>query len=498
MLFDYNLKNVFLAGLTDKSCPLPRGRGVGGSSLINALFYSRGNKRDYEIWADLLDDPKWSYDSVLPYLIEQENFTATNPYVPIDVEYHGYEGPIRTTQAVPPLNVSINIIQGGQELGYNVTDYNGRQQMGSSIIQFTINNGRRVVPSIGFIDPIRKIRDNLVVLDSSYVIKIEINTDTKEAEGVVFTRYNKTYIARNHKEVILSAGSYSSPQILMLSGIGPQEHLEDVGIPVIVNLPVGENLHDHTITILRITSNITNFGESAENAVKDFLGGIGSLTRSFPVDAINWFQTPIEETEDYPDTELVPSYFEDYPLVQKLFGWTDQTLRGVLGNSTNSFVIFLTPCHQKSKGSVTLKSSDPYDYPNINPNFLSDEKDMKVLYESVKLVQKLTQTQAFRKMNFTLAVDSFPGCDHFKKLSKKFWYCYFRQITGTAFHPVGTCSTGTGPESGVVDKNLKVFGIEGLRVADASVIPFNFAAHINAICYVIGAKVSDLIKNNYQ
>lgn len=400
-------------------------------------------------------------------------------------------------QRVPPLNISSNIMRGGQELGYNITDYNGKEQIGTSVLQFFTKNGRRYDPGMAFIEPILN-RENFVVLDRSYVTKIEINTKTKEAEGVIFTRNNKNYIARNRKEVILSAGAYSSPQLLMLSGIGPLEHLKSLGIPVIENLPVGQNLHDHTITPVVFSSNITNLTESTEKSVRDFLNGEGSLTTAFPIDAINFLQSPLQKIENYPDVELVYTNLTNYALLQKLFGWSDTTLNAIYGKSNNSFIIILTPCHPKSTGSVQLKSSNPFEYPVIDPNFLSNDDDMEVLYANLQFALKMTQTEAFRRMNITLAVDRFPGCNHLKPLSKEYWFCYFRQITGTGYHPLSTCSTGTNPKNGVVDKNLKVFGIDRLRVADSSVIPFVVTGHPNYACNMIGARVSDIIKELYN
>lgn len=488
---------MFSLGNKDKICSLPRGKGVGGSSLINCAFYSRGNKKDYDRWANLLNDPGWSYENILPYFKELENFTATNPYVPIDVEYHGYDGPLQMTQGIQDLNISSNIMRGGQELGYNITDYNGEEEIGFSVLQFFTKNGRRYDPGMAFIEPIRN-RNNLVVLDRSYVTKIKINTDSKEAEGVVFTRDNNTYIARNRKEVILSAGAFSSPQLLMLSGIGPQEHLESLGIPVIENLPVGKNLHDHTITFVIFSSNITNLTESMEKSVRDFLKGEGSLTVSFPISAISFLQSPLQKIDNYPDIELVYSNLSNYALAQKFFGWTDETLNAISGKSNNTFVTFLTPAHPKSKGSVILKSSNPFDYPIIDSNILSNIEDMEVLYENVQFALKMTDTDAFRRMNISLAIDRFPGCNHLKSLSKEWWWCYIRHTTGTGFHPLSSCLTGTGPKTGVVDKNLKVFGIERLRVADGSVIPFMIAGHPNYACNMIGARVSDIIKVSYN
>lgn len=194
-----------------------------------------------------MNDSDWSYQSLLPYFKKFENFTKTNPSSPIDYFYHGYGGPVHITQSIPPEEISRNLLKGSQQLGYPLTDYNGKRQSGASVFQIFTKDGKRYNHQMAFISSARK-RYNLDILDRSYVIKIEINVYSKNVEGVIFTRNNKTYIARNRKEVILSAGAICSPQILMLSGVGPQRHLEHLGIPVIQNLPVGKFLRDQVLS----------------------------------------------------------------------------------------------------------------------------------------------------------------------------------------------------------------------------------------------------------
>lgn len=156
--------------------------------------------------------------------------------------------------------------------------------------------------------------------------------------------------------------------------------------------------------------------------------------------------------------------------------------------------------HPKSYGTVKLKSADPFDYPLIDPNLLSDKGnyDIESFYQAAQLVLKLTETEAFRKMNIKLAFDRFPGCNHTKPLSRKYWYCYFRRVTGIGSHQQSSCLAGTSPKTAVVDNELKVFGIDGLRVADASIFPTSITGHTNAACTMIGEKVSDLIKDSYK
>lgn len=454
---------------------------------------------DYARWSELLDDPSWNYETFLNYFKKSELFTRTNNHVPIDEKFHGYSGELHTTQAFPPQNISSAILRGCQQLGYNITDYNGKEMFGCSISQIYSNHGIRSDSGSAFIEPIKN-RKNLKVLDKSYVTKLVISKSSKKVKGVIFTRNNKTFIAKNRKEVILSAGSISSPHILLLSGIGPKEHLNSLKIPVVRDLPVGQNLLDHPLSFLVFSTNISNTTESLEESASDFLQGEGSLTRISLFDAVTFFRTPVEPNEHYPNVEFMFANFSGAAVAAKYFRWSDETFRALDANVPNplAFEIFLL--RAKSQGSVTLKSANPFDYPIIDFNILSDEEndDIESLYQAIQLALKLIQTEAFRRLNVTLAVKQFPGCEDEEPLSKEFWYCYIRRATSMAFHSVGTCATGTSPSTGVVDKELKVFGVKRLRVADSSVIPFTPTAHLNSVCVAIGEKAADMIKNSHE
>lgn len=164
----------------------------------------------------------------------------------------------------------------------------------------------------------------------------------------------------------------------------------------------------------------------------------------------------------------------------------------------NPLAIDVTNSHCKSNGTVKLKSANPFDYPLIDPNFLSTDEDIEAVYEGIQLLLKIIQTEKFRSMDIKLAFDMFPGCNHTKPLSKEYWYCYLKRVTGTAYHPVATCLMGQSPQTGVVNNELKVFGVDGLRVADSSAVPFQITGHPNAACNVIGEKVSQMIKKSYN
>lgn len=483
--------------MKDLKCFVPRGKGVGGSTLINGFTFSRGNSRDYDRWAEEINDPQWNYSNLLRFFKKAENFTRTNFYVPIDADYHGYDGPLPITQCTPRQDVSTAIIKGCEELDYNRTDYNGKNQMGAAVIQSNARNGRRFDHAMAYLNPIN-YRKNLKILDKSYVIKIKISKRNK-VEGVIFTRENKTYIARQRKEVILSAGAISSPQILMLSGIGPQKHLSDLGIRVRKNLPVGKSLLDHVTTLFIFSSNISST-QSTEQSVRDFLKGDGPLTRPQSFDGFGWLKTTVEQIDNYPDLEVLFSNISGSRVSQRFYGWTDETFNAIDVKVPNPLAIVFNFLNTKSIGTLKLKSANPFDYPLIDANILSDpdDHDIESLYQGWLLLQNLTRTEPFRKMNVQLAYNTFPGCNHTQPMSKEFWYCYLRRVTFIGSHQMGTCRIGLTPETGVVNSNLTVFGINGLRVADASVIGVVVRAHTNAPATLVGEKAADIIKQSYR
>lgn len=492
---------VILSANIDRRAVVSRGKGVGGGSLINGLVYSRGNRLDYDEWAQLINDPSWNYQNVLPYFKKSEQFTRTNLHVPTDYNYHGFEGPSHISQAYPMPNVSNSVLKAAKQLGHRLTDYNGREQQGFSVLQHHMKDGKRFESDYAFIFP-ALLRRNLEVLDRSYVTKVVFYRNSNKVKGVIFTRNKKTYIARCKKEVVLSAGAINSPQILMLSGIGPRDHLKSLKIPVIQNLPVGNNLLDHPITILIFSSNISAESINIRESLKELLvKGQGPLIAGF-CDAVGFLKSPVEKIENYPDVEIMfTNVTGSRDILTKYYGFTEEVFRTIQPtNGQNLFSIQIINLNQKSVGTLRLKSSDPFEYPLIDLNLLSDKDnhDIEILYQGIQAVLRLTETTAFRGLNVSLALDRFPGCDAFRRLSREYWYCYIRRMLATGLHQMGTCSTGLSERSGVVDRKLRVFNTRGLRVADVSVVPLSLRAHMMAPAAMIGEKVSDIIKEQYS
>lgn len=488
------LNNQIFSGIPERRTIVHKGKGVGGSPLINSFAYTRGDKLDYDRWAELVNDPGWNYKNILPYFKKIETLTKKNPYATIDEEYHGFDGPLHISHVIPPDNFTNTVFNAVKELGYKIVDHNGKQTLGASNHQYYLKDGLRFDPEMAYLSPVQN-RGNLKILYGSYVTKIQISKDAKKIEGVIFTRDKKTYIARSSKEVILSAGAVSSPRILMVSGIGPRDHLNSLEIPVIQDLPVGTTLLDHSLTHIFFTTNFTKQTVSLKKSVEDLLKGEGPLTKVSYCDAVVFFQTSLEKIENYPDIEIM---FIDTPVA---LGIHSNLIRENLSpDSPSSFAIRIVLMHQKSSGTIKLRSADPFDYPLIDPKYFSDKEnhDLEALYQALQLFLKLTETEAFRLYNVSLSVKQILGCSNTKFLSREFWYCYFRRVVSLGLHEIATCLMGSNPQRGVVDNKLRVFGIEGLRVADSSVIPISLTAHTNGPSNMIGEKASDLIKESYR
>ncbi|XP_018566890.1 glucose dehydrogenase [FAD, quinone]-like [Anoplophora glabripennis] len=486
-------------GTINQTCPYPRGKGVGGSSLINGLVYARGHPMDFDRWAEM-GNPGWSYEEVLPYFKKSEDFHWTNPEAPVNMAFHGKGGFLSVEYNLPESPHLKAFLNANQELGYHLTDYNTPEQIGVSQNQHNTRNGRRADGGSSFILPILK-RKNLKIMTDSYVTKIIINDTTHMAEGVLFSHQRKMYKVQARYEVIISAGAILSPHLLMLSGIGPEDHLNALGIPVIQHLEVGTTLRDHSLFHgLKFASNVSIPSRSLSEYVEDYLRGVGPLTIMGPNEGVGFYRSKFEDIPNYPDIEIaILSPNATSKILDRIFLWNQDIYESMWGGTdiTSSFTVYVINLRQQSVGTVRLESKSPYDYPVIDSNFLSDRdnRDIQVLYEGIKLVLNLTSTKAFQKIGTKLQTKPLPACKNFAPFSEEYWHCSLRQLTFNIYHPVGTCPMGPNMEKGdVVDSNLKVHGMRKLRVADASVFPFTLSGHPNAPCVMIGEKVSDLIK----
>ena len=494
---------------SQRSC-WPRGKVLGGTSAINAMVYTRGNKEDYERWKNDHGAEGWGWNDVLPYFKKSEDFQAKG-----DEGYHGYGGPLTVTKASYKTPASRAFIEAGKQLGYEEIDYNGASQIGISYTQQTIRNGVRWSTAKAFLHPVRH-RSNLFVWTGKSARKLLFDGDRATAVKVVDTDKFKTgdeIEIKARKEIILCAGTVSSPHILLLSGIGPAQDLKRSGIPLRKDLPVGKNLQDHIMIGVNYISDISP--ESGYGITRTMLNSyvplleyllMGSGPLSITVqEAHGFFKSGLQEENDSrPDLHMI--FFAGKPQLDevKSFCMSEETGKYIFGDSFNEIAVIFAPTllHPKSHGVIYLDpKGELYDRPIINPNYLSHPDDIEVLLKGIRYAEAMFNMSAFdifrihQTENMTL-MNKLLNHPHVKG-SDEFWRWIIKQGPLTLYHPVGTCKMGgAGDPSRVVGPRLKVVGFKNLRVVDASIMPEVVSGNTNAPVVMIAEKAADMIKED--
>ena len=470
------------------------------------MLYVRGNKRDDDSWA-ADGNTGWSYDEVLPYFIKSED--NRNPYL-AKSPYHGTGGYLTVQEAPYQTPLATAFIEGAVEMGYDQRDCNGEQQTGVMFAQGTIRRNSRCSTAKAFLRPVRN-RKNLHVSMRSHVHKVLIDPVTKQATGVKFERNGIMYNIRVTKEVIVSTGSIASPQLLMLSGVGPADHLSSLGIPVIKDLPVGNNLQDHialgglVFLIDKPYSLVEPRFINLPTIYNYMLNRSSALSVLGGVEGLGWFKTKYADpNDDWPDIQF--HFVAGSPIsdggekIRYNAGVTDKVWNDyyqpiAFKDSWQVTPMLLRP---RSAGTVRLRSTDPYDKPVIDPNYLSDDQDLKVLVEGIKIAMALSKTTAMQKLGTKFYSKPFPGCEKYAVATDDYWGCFTKQFTSTFYHTVGTCKMGPDNDpTAVVDPQLRLRGVKGLRIVDTSVIPKITSGNTNAPVIMVAEKASDIIKSSW-
>ncbi|RUM25092.1 alanine-phosphoribitol ligase [Rhizobium vallis] len=444
---------------------------IGGGSSINAQLYTRGNAADYDLWAREDGCEGWDYRSILPYFKRAEDNQRFAD------DYHSYGGPLGVSMPAAALPICDAYIRAGQELGipYN-HDFNGRQQAGVGFYQLTQRNRRRSSASLAYLSPIRD-RKNLTVRTGARVARIVL--EGARAIGVEIATSRGLEIVRAEREVLISSGAIGSPKLLLQSGIGPADHLKSVGVKVLHDLPgVGGNLQDHLdlFVIAECTGDHTYDGVAKFH--RTLWAGIQYvLFRSGPV-ASSLFETGGFWYAD-PDARS--------PDIQFHLGLGSGIEAGVERLKNAGVTLNSAYLHPRSRGTVRLSSSDPSAAPLIDPNYWSDSHDRKMSLEGLKIAREIMQQAALKPY---VMAERLPGP---KVMTDEELFDYGCANAKTDHHPVGTCKIGTGPDA-VVGLDLKVHGLEGLRVCDSSVMPRVPSCNTNAPTIMVGEKGSDLIR----
>lgn len=468
------------------------------------MIYIRGNRHDYDNW-ESMGNPGWSFDDVLPYFIKSED--NRNPYL-ARTKYHRSGGYLTVQEAPWRSPLSVAFLQAGKELGYDIRDLNGEYQTGFMISQATIRRGSRCSTSKAFLRPIKN-RKNLHISKYSQVTKVLIDPKSKRAFGVIFKKHNKAYLVRARKEVVLSAGAISSPQLLMLSGIGPADHLQQFKIPVLSDLKVGYNLQDHiglgglTFLIDEPISFTKNRYQNLPVFLEYILRERGPLTTT-GVEGLAFVNTIYaNRTKDWPDMQFhfaPSSVSSDGDQVKKITGLRDSVFNTVYKplKDADTWTILPLLLRPKSSGWVRLRSSNPNHYPIINPNYFTHQEDILTLIDGIRIALAISNTSAFERFNSRPHKIPFPGCAKYPFDTDEYWECSIRHFTFTIYHPTSTCKMGPSWDAdAVVDPRLRVHGISGLRVIDASIMPKIVSGNTNAPVIMIGEKGADMIKQDW-
>lgn len=477
-------------GLQGRAIALPRGKGTGGSSNVNGQIYVRGQREDFDHWRDL-GNPGWSYDDLLPYFKKLERFElladpASGRHIrfgdrplsdQVDPRFHGTHGPLN----VAPLR-SVNpmaqvYLAAAQAAGFPLNpDFNGERQDGVGLYTFTQKNGQRVTAEGAYLDPVRH-RPNLTVLAETEVTRVLFSGN--RATGIAMRRHGRDGVL-DAREIVLSAGAFASPHLLMLSGVGKARDLERHGIGVVADLPgVGENLQDHLDVTLEYRAKSTvPYGISWRALPKNILHVFDWVFRKRGL-----FSSTTGEGGGFVSTDPAVAR----PDIQFFFCTGRANTQAASGFTGHGFLMHVCDLRPGSLGRVTLKSADPAEKPAIIYNFFCGASVMDVLRNGIRIARRIMAQAPFAP-HLDAEVDPGPDVQSDGALD-----AFIRERVGTLFHPVGTCAMGRGPMAVVDPESLRVHGTLGLRVVDASIMPTLVSANTVAATYCLAEKAADLI-----
>ena len=466
-------------GLDGRRLNWPRGKVLGGSNQINGMVYTRGHRLDYDSWRQMGCEG-WSYDDVLPLFMKSEDFRGP------DSAHHGKDGPltVRRGRATAPLYDAL--VEAGAEAGYPVTeDFNEPEREGFGRYHFTIRDGRRWTTAQAFLKPAMR-RPNLAVRTGCHTTGIVV--ERGRAVGLRYRRKGRTHDIRARREIVLSGGAINSPQLLLLSGIGPADGLRAAGMPVVHDLPgVGENLHDHLVARLQYACNAPvgiydelRLDRAAWHALNALLRGRG-FGADFALQGGCFIRTRPELAA--PDIQL--------NFVAAMKPVTHLPFARPGPDSGHGFYAGVHMTVPESRGRLWLASDDPFAPPRIHANYLATENDRRTMRDGVRIMRAVFRQPAIARY---IERERVPGPEVESDAELDAW---IRSAGDTVFHPVGTCKMGTDGMA-VVDPRLRVRGVDGLRIADASIMPAINGSNTNAPTIMIAEKAAAMIAEDRE
>ncbi len=464
------------ANLNNRTMYQPRGKVLGGTSSINGMIYMRGHAADYDQWRQMGNEG-WDYDSVLPYFRKAEDNERGAD------EFHGSGGPLRVSNQPYKWEIAEALVQACQQAGIPFNpDFNGRTQEGCGFYQTTTNNKRRWSTAAAYLTEAKK-RPNLTIKTRAHACKVL--TENGRAVGVEFQTPRGRETARAAREVIVSGGAYGSPHLLLNSGIGPADHLRDMGVPVVRDMPgVGSNLQDHfnTFCTYRISKDLSLNSLHYSMPRRLMAGARYFLFKSGPMSGNGLYVGALVRSDpslERPDIQL------------NISAWStvDRNRKGIISHPHPG--ISISPVHLRpdGRGTVRLRSPNPLDDPKIHFNFIKTDYDMQVMIKGVRMARDIVRQQAMQKL---IVEETSPGIT-VRTDEEIIEDTRARGVSN--LHPVGSCGMGQGPMA-VVDARLRVHGVPGLRVVDASIMPVIIAGNTNAPTIMIAEKASDMIQED--
>jgi choline dehydrogenase-like flavoprotein len=499
----YSIDDDCCLAMRNQQCRIIVSKGLGGHTILGDMVHSRGNRQDFDRMCQQ-GNHGWSFKDVLPFYKRVEQMTM--PSGKIEMSYPKFL-----------TGVSTAFMNAGKELGYSWVNYNGVQQTGFSLAQTTLKDGLRNNAYNAYLAPVVDTRSNLIIRTEVKFQRLLFESNKHgetRVSGVQYDHLKFPHTVRAKREVIITTSPVEVAHLLMLSGVGPADHLKEHGIEVVKNLPVGYNYHD----IVGI-GGLVFFSNSSmpdlektftKNKIEDFLQTRAGPAASPITEAIAFMESS-KSTCGYPDFQLTlrAGGVVSMPMRREIYNLNDTMVNEhygeILNNVGNTFDIFATVSRPLSRGRVKLQSANPNDMPNVMPNFYTDPNDMKIALRVIKTVLQLVETNAFKAINATFYDKVFAPCAKFKCTQypkcddSKYWDCYARFFTFPAERWAGT--TRMGPvcdKEAVVDAKMRVHGIKNLRIVSAAINAQQITGHVEAYRYMLGEKASDMICRKYH
>lgn len=495
--------NLF-KGLDGERCHVPRGCMLGGSSSMNVMLQIRGTKFDFDEW-EKAGCTGWGFDSVLPYFIKSENFTDSTRF---DSKIHGNSGPLTVSPFESPDPAIKTISQAADLMGLtNVKDLNKKERsVGYAMSDSTTRNGLRCSTLKAFLMP-NSGRPNLFV--AKYIRVTRILIEDKSAVGVEFvTKTGEFKTVNCTLEVILSAGVVMSPQLLMISGIGPAAHLKEMGVNLVADLPVGKNYQDHVAYFGLVLSDrkdrpIEDIAAESQKLRKETFDLITKGVSTMGLTGLLSF-VDTKRASGNPDIEIMKIRYscnttQQMNTFKNMFGFSDEMAKVYNELNTHSDIILMIPISNiiTKTGQVLLRSKDPLASPKIISNYLSDQQEIDTMIKGIEFVVEMCKKKPMTDAGYAFEEIVFPNCEA-KWGTEDYWKCGIKNLATSIFHSVGTNKMGAiGDKTSVVDPSLKVIGVDRIRVIDCSAMPLLVTCNTNAATMMIGEKGADIIKTHY-